>query len=127
MFSNLFPDATIHAFEPVPSLVDTLEQKFDSAENIHIHDAALGSDNSNRRFHILESTGWSTFRQFSDEVDISSMSNKEVQQEIEVSVVRLDDVLDGSIDILKLDLEGHELEALKGASNLLDGTTLVQL
>src|SRR5207237_10579293 len=41
------------------------------------------------------------------------------KQSIEVPVVRLDDAVSGPVDLLKIDVEGHELAVLDGADRLL--------
>jgi hypothetical protein len=46
---------------------------------------------------------------------------------VKVQQVRLDQVLDAEIDILKLDLQGYELQALRGCEQLLERIKLVTI
>lgn len=54
------------------------------------------------------------------------MAHKDIKRKEAVSVVSLDEWADGKrIDILKLDLEGYDLEALKDAKKLLKSSVKV--
>ena len=51
----------------------------------------------------------------------------EIRQVVEVLQVRLEDTMkdSGEIDLLKLDLQGYELEALKGCGSLLERIKII--
>ena len=121
--SNLFPNADVHAFEPFPEFVDALQQKAIVNPKIKVQPFALGEKNGTCSFHVNESKGTNSLlkpREKSREVYGSLMESEGV---IEVHLKRLDDWVASTniqkVDILKLDLQGGELSALQGATELL--------
>jgi len=123
-FSNLFPNASIHAFEPFPDFYSLLKKKAKLNDKIIPYPLGLGKNDGDVIFHVNKSTG-------TNSILASNTKSKEiygellqVDHQIKIPLTRLDDIFDindnKSIDILKLDLQGTELDALIGASQLLD-------
>jgi len=50
-----------------------------------------------------------------------------IKKTIQVDQVRLDSVIKEEIDVLKFDLQGYELEALKGCTKIFEKTRLILL
>jgi FkbM family methyltransferase len=96
-----------------------MQSKFRDDTRVIIHHCALGSKNDQLKFNIVEHATSSSFFQPSKTNHKYHPGEMEITQNIEVAVVRLDSVVDGDIDILKLDLQGYELEALRGCGDLL--------
>ena len=116
----------IYAFEPIPDLVKKLKEKYRSMENIHVYQKALGSSNSTIPFNILNYQNASSVFKPGRWNYKYHQEKMNVEETIQVEQVRLDDVLKGkAVDIIKLDLQGYELEALKGMENLLDNIKII--
>lgn len=122
-FSSLFPYAEIHAFEPFPDFHDALQQKTVVNPKIKFHNLALGNENCSGILNINESKGTNSLFKNSDkakEIYGSLMNSEDV---IEVGVTSLDNWIkplgNQAVDILKLDLQGGELNAIKGAEHIL--------
>ena len=106
---------TVHAFEPNPVLCNILKQTFarNHGSNIRLHPVALGASTGEMELRVPRNNlgAASLVRQTSDLVDAHT-----------VRVVGLDDlVAQESIaraSFVKLDVEGFELEVLKGAQKL---------
>ena len=122
-FSKLFPNALIHAFEPFPDFYSLLKKKAKLNDKIIPYPLGLGKNDSDVIFHVNKSNG-------TNSILASNARSKEIYGElmqvdhkIKIPITRLDDIFDindnKSIDILKLDLQGTELDALIGASQLL--------
>jgi FkbM family methyltransferase len=120
-----YPSATIHAFEPIPQLADALRAKYAHRPNVMIHAKALGAEPKTLTFHQLNNVDSSSFLTPSAIKKKYHGQKVAVSNELAVEQVRLDDVVDGNIDILKLDLQGYEMEALKGAERSLPSTKLI--
>ena len=110
---------TIHAFEPIPSLVKILKKKYSSNKKVFICENALGAQNTVIPFNILNYPGSSSIMRPSEILKFYHGEKMDIEQTIQVQQVRLDQVLNGEIDLLKLDLQGSELEALKGSEQLI--------
>jgi len=104
--------------EPSPSLHDHLKSLSEAVLNIEFEAVAIGS--SSGKLDLFFDKEGSSFASLYQR-DIRHVG-VEMNHSTEVTVMTLDDIAikyDLSvIDYLKLDLEGHELEALKGAKSL---------
>lgn len=113
------PRGRVIAFEPSPDTRARLERASAGIPGVIVLPYALGSEESVRRLVHSEAThAWSNLRNSDDSGATFS----------DVSVRRLDEVLEigksQPIDFLKLDVEGWEVEVLKGATKLLSSGRL---
>jgi len=125
LFLRQYSSPTIHAFEPIPDLVDELKFKFGSNEKVKIYDQALGAEEKKASFKVLKYIGSSSILNPTELNHHYHPSMMETKRTIDVQQVRLDNTLDSEIDILKLDLQGYELEALKGSEKLLSRIKII--
>lgn len=116
---SYFAHPTIHAFEPHPESAAELRRKYASEAAVFVHEIALGSSSNRLYLNMLRRHSSSSLLEPSAanrhyhgrEMDL--VGKHPVRQE------RLDALFDEAIDLLKLDLQGYELEALKGCELLL--------
>ena len=113
------PDATVHAFEPTPEIATRLRAsaKLNGLDNLYVHEVA-----------VLSKGGHATLKRFRGEqgnnegMNFVSQGSSDSDAE-RVQTVCLDQFCqDRSIDcvdLLKLDVQGHEHSALKGAEYLI--------
>ena len=105
------PNAVIHAFEPYAPCWPYLESNLAGLEGVTIHKCALGAQ-AGRAWLGRPSTAITTIGQTSLYGTLSGA------QEVEVKT--LDDVLAGEkVEVIKADVEGAELDVLKGARRTL--------
>ena len=96
------------AFEPDPDMFDSLTANTDGLANVQRHRLAVSSASGMVEFHVNADSAKSSLVRLGGAV-----------ARIIVEAVRLDDQVKEPIDFLKIDVEGHELEVLKGAGELL--------
>lgn len=111
-FKSKYPDAHIIAFEPNPNIFPILEENmsYNGINNVELYNIALGKKEEVRTFYI-DDTGndW-----FSTSGFIKN-SWKHIQStvDIKVKVDKLSKYIRGSVDLLKMDIEGAEGEVLE--------------
>lgn len=118
-----FRAPTVLAFEPVPERVRTLTDRFGSQDGVSIRQQALGASDEEVTFFINNSPGTSSVLPLVREYRLRdhpvAADGYEVRETITVRQSRLDSVLSTPPDVLKLDIQGYELEALRGCGELL--------
>ena len=125
VFLRMYPAAAIQAFEPIPELARKLARRFQGDERVTVCQTALGAAPQVLTLNILESRTCSSLLAPTGIREKHAGKPMEVTRRLQVAVVRLDDALPTGVDILKLDLQGFELEALRGAEALLPNVKAV--
>jgi FkbM family methyltransferase len=119
-----FPNATIHAFEPTPASYSRLERSAQSASAIVCHRLALGSKCGAATLFMNTSSLTNSLRKSSNFGHQYFPAFVAEQTTAKVEVVTLAEFARNrgidAIDILKLDLQGNELDAIVGAERLLE-------
>ena len=121
------PSAKIIAFEPSKEAYRHLQQRFENNQSFHCVNLALGKENSVATLFADKSAsglGSLTKRRMKHfDIDFS------YQEEIQLSTLDswIQNVgLNTHANVLKIDVEGHELDVLKGASETLKKIEIVQ-
>jgi FkbM family methyltransferase len=126
-YRGLFPEAAIHAFEPSADALMELRKRAGALPNVQIHALAVGDADTTAVLHrhkghfnnsLLPAVAGSS-RYAAEDLQWSFESTGEES----VRTVRLDtfcrDLGIDRVNILKLDIQGYEAAALRGAAALL--------
>ncbi len=107
-------NGNIFLFEPNESAIKVLKAKVGMNSNIKIFPYALGSENTlNEMFYSNENDGQSSSL-LKPDLHINVQPQIEFKEKIKVSVKRFEDLNIDNADFLIMDVQGFELEVLKG-------------
>lgn len=119
-----WPLATVHSFEPIPAAAGKLEHEFADWGDLHVARVALAAEEGSTELVVREYDQCTSLLELGSKLkegvyglDLSPAGT------IQVSLERLDRYAQRHgierIDLLKLDVQGYELEVLKGAGEFL--------
>ncbi len=112
------PAGTVFAFEPHPENCKWFLKSVaaNGYRHVNLVRAALGATNGVTELYLGEKSGWHSLKQ-----------NSENQPSLNVNILQLDDALarmgNPRIKLIKIDVEGAELEVLRGALSTLANTS----
>ena len=112
--------AKVVAVEPQPQCIAYFEKRFSKQDNITLVKKAVGAASGTATFYInqLSPTISTLSTEWQKIMDKDSSRDEQWEKEIEVEVVTLDQLIEqyGMPQFCKIDIEGYEVEALKGLS-----------
>lgn len=119
---SCFSDANIVSFEPLPGPSSVFRRVFSDDSGVNLHQMAIGPEQVECKMHISARDDSSSLLPISSLQDEIFPGTNEVST-IDVQVVPLDEVL-SETDItdpamLKLDVQGFEMDALRGCEALM--------
>jgi FkbM family methyltransferase len=125
---RLATPAAVIGLEPLPACHPTLSKLFESIPAGQLLCAAAGAAVATLAFNCTSNTKMSSL--LVPEKNLAHAYHEEdllVRERIEVPVVRLDDVIPASanVGLLKVDVQGYEIEVFKGGTRVLGQTKAV--
>jgi len=121
--------AEVDAFEPVPHIADVLERNVarameQGAGSARIHRFAAGSESGSAEIFLAAANRGDNRVVDSGADAPADMSGAEA---VEIQICKVDDLVSGGVDVLKIDTQGSEWHALSGARALLDASPRLAL
>jgi FkbM family methyltransferase len=104
------PSGNHYAFEPIPFLFENLVRKY-RHRNVHIYRLALSNETGKTSFnYVVSNPAYSGLKKRTYD------RPKEKDEMIQVDTAKLDDIIPENlkIDLIKIDVEGGELQVLEG-------------
>jgi len=115
-FSNEFPNAKIHSFEPISSTYNKLVQNTKDYSNVICNNFALGNEVGETEISIFDEKDSGL-----NSLVGSNMNNKQDSKKEIIKISTIDEYLKANniqnIDLLKIDTEGFEINVMNGAIN----------
>ena len=106
----------VHAFEPSHQMADLLRRT--SASNVSVHEIALSDQTGNAELFVPQGDQELVYGLASLEPTVGASNERVVS--VNVPTARLDAIVHQDVAFVKIDVEGHELNVLNGAVELLE-------
>jgi len=112
-FAKYFPKSTIRSFEPVSSNYNLLIQNCRKLENFQAHNFAIGEENKTTKIFLQ---GASVIHSLREDLN-KPLEKGSTSEDVEVKTIDyvIKEFKTASIDLLKIDVEGYEIQVLEGA------------
>lgn len=118
------PNVECHLFEPSSTNVEVLEEKFSSMDNVHLCRKGLSYEEAELELYADKpGSGLGSLTKRNLDHTALSMDTSET-----VKVIRFDEYWEEGkpLDYVKVDVEGHELDVLRGFGDLLSTVRVLQ-
>ena len=129
LIEKIFPNKSIHSFEPIKEMLEKQKKFFNFKKDIFFNNFALGASVSLKEFYITNRTDSSSFLKIVEKENKSE--NYIVKAKREMHIQTLDNYFNNKTILqpllIKMDVQGYELEVLKGSVKILKKTDYLLL
>jgi FkbM family methyltransferase len=130
LYNKYFPANNIMIFEPITENFNFILSRIKDLHNIEVINKALGNENSFIPINIANRITSSSLLPLSADPVSGAFGENNLgkNRDENIEVVRLDDFLDPhlqDIGIMKMDVQGYEMNVLKGAEKTLAKTKVI--
>jgi FkbM family methyltransferase len=113
----------VHAFEPLEANRVVIEERFGEAPGLLVRGEAVSRASGSGRLHLALRPEGGAHDHYHSLEEIGTDGRHRKGETVPVATVSIDDLvaageLPGSVGVLKIDTEGHDLAVLEGASSL---------
>ena len=113
-FLKVYPNATIHIFEPIVEYLNYAAYHFGGSGRCKFYNVAIGNVSGEIDFYRTSSVGSDSM--FPVVAENKSGYSFTSNPPIKVQCERLSNIIQDDIDLLQVDVQGAELEVLKGTN-----------
>ena len=124
---DIYPEAKIYAFEPQHSLVKSFNNcvtQNQLSDKVEIRQTAVGDKNGKSIFYENRSP-------ISASLLKEKVSRRSIRKKYEIDLISVDQFCEdsdvSSVDILKVDVEGSEIDVLKGAKDIMNSVKVLYI
>jgi FkbM family methyltransferase len=115
ILAERFPEARVHAFEPIPSAYRQLQERMRPYRQVRCHELALSDRTASTWMEVPDNTRLarivSTPQGGQSAIQVRTMTGDAFSDQERIT----------RIDFLKVDTEGHDLDVLRGLESMLVG------
>lgn len=131
-FKKLFPDSTIHRFEPGAENFSALTEKAKHLQNVHLNNVGVGAKRGKLEYYHNLKSSTSGFNPINEESEWAKKRSEQrgisvedyTQKTYEVDIIDLDSYVAekklSNISLLKIDTQGHEDAVFDGCKSTLE-------
>ena len=116
---NTFPSSKIYSFECNPNTVKKCKKKLNNKNNIYFFDFGLGDKNTTLPFYSYIKDNYDGPSSFLKRIDFKHTQKQTGLINIKRLDLFLEDKNIDNIDLLCMDVQGYELNVLKGSGNFI--------
>jgi len=121
MLLRFAPDAAIHSFEPGSKVFEVLQRTYGDRPNVCLHKMALGAKKEQRSLLIRDNSELNTL--VSSSASLGASRTEMIETSTVDEIMALKNI--SHLDLLKMDVQGWEMEVIRGASDLIANHNLM--
>jgi FkbM family methyltransferase len=130
MYSDAFPLSSVYVFEPIKETFEVLLHNIRNNKNIIAINKAVGNKEGKEKINVAKRISASSLLDLkADKSSKLFAENLEKVKTEEITICKIDKEVptDSKIGIMKIDVQGFELEVLKGAELTIQKTFIILL